>query len=316
MQIPLIKGSAVIIPVTCLDKDGNPVVLSAAVDKVLYTIRETETAEAFLLQKWGYIEYRGDADNGAVVSVELMPEDYKDPDVPVGTWWYDFWVRELGTWFDFDPDRYNDDLYFPFHYGAVRVSENGVEWIDVEPGFIGLDDDDFNFVQVTSAGVVLTDDAYQEGNRKLFRVITLDGKILEDWPRADWFTYDLNEPYLEFDVAAGFVIDWEANALLSVDPATINLEDDAINYVQVNPLTQEIVSNIRGWESGKKNLYKVTVKDGKAAVEKQPTETAIKDDRTIYTRGDRFFAVAKDRINVLASISNIEGAFEPDEDLS
>lgn len=310
MQISVIKNSAIILAVRCLDRDGNPVVLSEAVKDVLFTVRKTEASPDFLIQKWGEVEYRGDADNAAVVAVELMPEDYSDPVVPEGSHRYDFWVREKGAWFDFDVDEYDGGVYYPFKYGAVRVDKDS--WIDVEAGLLALSDG-LNFIQVSDHGVVTSEASYDEDKRKIKRVFLVDGDVLQEWPRDDWFGHSLYG--LAMSIDGGFVIDWENNALLEVDGETVQLDDNAVNYIQVDIDTQDIVSNTTGWVHGKPRLFKVSVDDGYVDVEVQDKVSAIKDDRTIYTRGDRFFCVGKDAFNVLSSVTTLSEFREKFEEI-
>ena len=317
--VPYALGSNLVIPVTCLDKDGQPVILSEAVDRALFTVRATEEAVTFLLRKWGSIEYRGESPDAAVVAVELMPEDSKL--IAAGLYWFDMWVREKGDWFDFDVDRYAGDLYFPFRYGALRLTPEGepADWLEVAAGFVLLTDDALNYLEVDpDTGVVSANTTgWTEGKRKIGRVFTLDGEIVHTWPAAGWFD-EGEHSGLDFYYEAGQAIDWSADppVLVSVSAGHVTLADDTVNYVQLDPTTGTVSANTRGWLSGYKPLYEVTTADGEIEdVDRQADESGVYDERTIYTRGDRFFLVAKDKIQFIqgaAKPADLEAAFEPE----
>ncbi len=316
--IPLALGSALVIPVTCLDKDGKPVVFSTAVDRALFTIRASEAAENFLVQKWGHIEFRGDPLNAAVVAVEFMPEDTRDQ--ASGTFWLDAWVRERGEWFDFDPERYAGDLFFPFRYGLLRVTPEGEAptWLEVAAGYAVLTDDELNYIEVDpDTGVVSANTVgWTEGRRKIGRVVALDGEIVHTWPAPGWFDEGAHSG-LDFHYDAGKTINWAGDppALVDVSAGDVTLTDAALNYVQVDPATGVVSANTRGWLSGHKPLYLVTTEDGAIAeVDRQPAESGVHDDRTIYTRGDRFYLVAKRQVQFIqgaATPTDLEAAFDP-----
>jgi hypothetical protein len=303
--ISIVNGDNVIFSFTVYDADGEGMVLGSDAVGVVFTVRATETAEDPLLRIEGEIEYAGtSSDDPGRVSVELMPADTKD--VATGEHWYDCEIRFLGHWFDFDDDEYADDLRFPFKFGRVYNEEGDLPvWVDVDAGKLLLTDDDVNYVEVTVDGEISSNTTgFTEDSIPLFTVRTDSGVILWQWPGATWFDEGAHAG-LNFAYDAGKVIKADLS-LVSVIAGSVLLEDDDTNYVEVDDAGTVSANNLR-FTPGSYPLYTVTTASGAIdEVTKADQVSALSDERTVWTRGDRFSTVSKERFNLLAGITTPE----------
>jgi len=302
--IILQKGDSLIPDIVVYDNEGTPLILGEDAYKVIFTIRETETAEK-LLQVEGVIESRGeDEDNPAIITAWLKPIDTKD--LPVGEYWYDVEVLFKGHWFDVLETK---GLYIKLDYGKVKnLTEN--KWIEVyasedEPyTWLKLEDNTVNFIQISeegefyvSTGDYLKDSAGAYLHYPLYRVLTQNGQVVETFPYGDWFSEGTHSG-LTFNYNAGKVLGID-NSIIEIPSGSVNLYPEITNYIQVSK-EGEVSVSISGFDSDKYPLYKVITGIDSAggaiqSVEKQSI-SYIFDDRSIYLRGDEVQTIIKDKI--------------------
>jgi len=295
--ITVVRGNALILTVVCYDADGVGMTLGADADGVLFSVRAAEDSANALLQKAGYVEYRGTSTSDpGVISVELLRQDTED--VATGEHWYDFEVRFTGHYYDWDADRYKGDLGFPYDYGKVYVEG---EWIETPLGRVTLTDDSINFVELSPEGVVSANTVgWTEGSYPLYMVLTASGAILYTWPDAGFG--EGTHSGLDFAYEAGTVV-LEDLTTASVVGGTVTLEDDATNYIEVSD-AGVVSANTDGFTAGAHALYTaVTASGAITTVTAADAEDLIRDFRTIYTRGDRFVTLSKERFNLLYPIT-------------
>ena len=295
--VTLVRGNSLILTVVCYDADGAGMTLGDDASGVLFSVRASEAAASPLMQKAGYIEYRGTAaDDPGVVSVDLVRQDTED--VATGEHWYDFEIQFSGHWYDFDVDRYKDDLDFPYDYGRV-LTEDG--WVEAQIGRITLADDSINYIELSAAGVVSSNTtAFTEGAFPLFMVLTASGAILYTWPGSDFA--EGAHAGLDFAYEAGTVV-LEDLTTVSVSSGTVTLEDDTTSYIEVDD-AGTVSANTDGFTTGAHALYTAVTASGEiTTVTAAASESLIRDHRTIYTRGDRFVTASKERFNLIYPIT-------------
>lgn len=303
-EIILQKGDSLLPDIIVYDNDGNPLIFGDDAYRVLFTIRETETADA-LLQIEGMIESKGeDENNPGIITAWLKPIDTKD--LPVGEYWYDVEVLFKGHWFDIIDKR---DLYLKLDYGKVKntITE---KWIEVEGDkenggtWLELQDNTVNFIQILedgeitiSTGDYIRDSAGSIIGFALYRVLTENGQIVDVFPYGDWFS-EGEHTGLTFNYNAGKVLGSD-NTIINVPSGSVLLKSNIVNYIEVSK-EGAVSSNIKGFSKDKYPLYKVETASDSAGdyiktVEKQSMSYYF-DDRNMYIRGDEVQTVVKDKI--------------------
>ncbi len=298
-------GETNIIAIYSYDKDGNPVLLNDAY-KCILTVRATEDASSFLLRTFGMIETRGYIDSAGkimpgVITFLLYPSDTKD--IASGDYLYDTVVLSKGNWFDFDAERYKNNLVFTYKEGKIKVGNN---WITVPQGYVILEDNATNYIEVDNTGIVSANtDGWTEGDNKLYTVRTLDGKILFNWPGEIWFAEGTHSG-LDFYYEAGYVLT-STYDLVSVDSGHITLEDNETNYIEIDD-TGVVSSNIYNFNTRKHALYTVKTLNGAIVdVVKVNDVDVIIDERSVFVRGDEIIWASKDEFILQ------DGITKPDE---
>ena len=295
--IVAVIGETNIIAIYCYDKDGNPIAIPN-VYKCILTVRATEDAQTYLFRTFGTVENTGGNEDPGVIAFALYPEDTKD--IAPGDYYYDTVILAKGQWFDFDTDRYKNNLIFTYQEGKIRVS--GI-WKNIQEGYIALTDNAVNYIEIDpatgeiSANIV----GWTEGKKKLYRVRTDAGKIITEWPGSDWFSQGTHSG-LDFYYNAGKVLTADME-LVEVSAGHITLTDNETNYIEVSD-DGIVSSNIYNFTQGKHPLYIATAKAGTiTSVQKIDDIDAIEDDRNIFIRGDEVTWTSKDIFQLQAGIT-------------
>ena len=290
-------GETNIIAIYAYDKEGSPIAISSA-DRCILTVRATEDAQSYLFRVFGSIENTGDDETPGVVAFILYPDDTKD--IAAGDYWYDAVILTRGQWLDFDTDRYRENLVFTYKEGKIRI---GGVWQDIPAGHLTLTDNAVNYIEIdpTTGDISANTGGWTEGKKKLFRVRTDSGKILTHWPGDTWFSEGTHSG-LDFHYNAGKVLT-EDMQLVEVEEGYITLTDNETNYIEVDD-EGSISANIYNFTKGAHPLYTVTTKDGEIVkVEKVDDVDAIKDERSIFLRGDEVVWASKDIFQLQAGIT-------------
>jgi len=300
-----VSGETNIIAIYSYDKDGNPVLLNDAY-KCILTVRATEDASSFLLRTFGMIETRGYIDSAGkimpgVITFLLYPSDTKD--IASGDYLYDTVVLSKGNWFDFDVDRYKNNLVFTFKEGKIKIDK---DWLTVPAGYILLEDNATNYIEINNTGdVSVNTDGWTEGKNKLYKLKTVDGQILSTWPGSVWFSEGTHSE-LDFYYNEGYVLTSDFD-LIYVDDGYITLENNETNYIEVDD-DGIVSSNIYNFNSKKHSLYTVTTLNGAITdVIKVDDVDVIIDERSVFIRGDEIVWASKDEFILQSGIT------KPDE---
>lgn len=299
MDIYLVKGETVNLVIEPKDSRDKGWVFGDDITDVIFTIRETETADA-LLQLHGEVEYKGTSvDDGGTVSIPIHSADTKD--LAVGEYYYDVVLVQTGHWFDIEDTT---GLYCKIGYGKIKDDDGN--WLEINAGWIELTDNEINFVQITKEGEYkVTTGDYEKVeseyvNYNLYRIITLDSEIITVFPYDDWFAQGIHSG-LNFVYEAGKVLTAN-NELIDVEAGYITLKPDITNYIEVSP-AGVVSSNITKFTEGSYPLY--IVQTATDSIEGQHIETVtpqsnsfIFDDRNKFVRGDSYIPSVKAKCTI------------------
>ena len=313
MDTYIVKGEEIIWLIDPRDIRDKGWLLLTGVRDVILTIREAEDSEP-LLTLHGTVEYMGTSvDDPAKLAVHIHTQDtYK---LSTGIFWYDITIIRTGHWFDIDTDDFDfineyAGLYMSIGYGRIKKAEDGV-WIEIEKGWVQLTDNATNCIQVTEEGlyIISLDDFVKEGEvylyHPLYKVITLDGRILDYFPHSDWLEYDEEASIgLEFVYKAGKYVDANYN-LQDVEGGSIILKPFIKTFIEID--TDGVVSsNITRFTEGAYPLYTVeTDGDNITSYVKQETGLIL-DSRHEFVRGDGRTPSVKAQVEVMWTPTQIE----------
>lgn len=300
-NIVIPQNNSRIITQAVYDQEGKGLVL-ADVRKVIFTVRILEDSAAFLIQIIGLVEYEGTGDDDpGIVAAELLPADVSEAATPAQDW-FDVTIIFWGHWFDQGDHAGRRFLYLYGKTPEVRSGKNPL-WHELEAGSLYLADDSVNFIEATTAGVISSNTtAFTTGRIPLYIAYVESGEIIADWPGTDWFAQGAHSN-LEFHYDAGKLLT-TAGVLLEPVAGHVDLEDDTTNYIEIHPTTGVVTTNPNGFTAGLLPLYTALTASGDiTTVTPSASIDFVQDKRTVWTRGDRIFTSAKDRVQTIYSIT-------------
>ncbi len=301
MELTLVRGESLIVLVDPRDIRGLGWVLSSDVTEAWLAIRETEDSPVLLRLK-GQVEKVGSSpEDPGVLGLFIHTQDLID--IPTGTYWYDMTLIVRGYWYEVAE---TDGLYLSLAFGRVRLADKS--WRDVTAGIVELEDDEVNFVSLSATGEYVVSTVGHADNYPLYRIVTADGDVIENYPATGWFAEDTHVG-LDFDYTAGKVLD-DDDVLQTVAAGDITLKPDATNYVEVSP-AGVVSANVTRFTAGSYPLWVVVTDTTDIVTATRQSNSFILDDRHEYLRGDMRVPTNKSRCIVTWTPGMPE-----DEDLS
>ncbi len=314
MNIYLSKGETTVLLVDPRDTRDKGWIFSDDVIDVIFTIRETEDSEK-LLQLHGAVEKVGvSADDPGTIAALVYTEDTRA--LPVGNYVYDMSIKVKGHWFDVSSDDINflneyAGLYLPIEYGRIKDGDD--KWVEINKSWVELTNNATNYVSIDDNGEfhVNTDD-FEADTYNLYKVITLDGFIVDEFPHDGGFAVDeATTTGLTLGYEAGKYIDSDY-ALQDKASGTILLKAATVNYVEIDT-DGTITSNITKFTNGKYPLFKATTGNSTITEVEEQATGVILDERVFYVRGDSYIPSVKANCEVIwtpTKVDELEGIEE------